>query len=31
LSMMNINTKEVITSDPVPGLYPEAEGRKKRL
>lgn len=31
LSMMNIDTKEVFTSDPVPGLYPETEGRKKRL
>jgi serine/threonine protein phosphatase 1 len=30
LSMMNIHTKEVFTSDPVPSLYPHIEGRKKR-
>lgn len=29
LSMMNIDTKEVFTSDPVPSLYPGVEGRKK--
>lgn len=31
LSMMNVDTKEVFTSDSVPGLYPEAAGRKKKL
>lgn len=30
LSMMDIYTKEVFTSDPVPELYPGVEGRKKR-
>jgi serine/threonine protein phosphatase 1 len=29
LSMMNIETHEVFTSDPVPSLYPGVEGRKK--
>jgi serine/threonine protein phosphatase 1 len=29
LSMMEIDTKEVFTSDPVPGLYPGIEGRKR--
>jgi serine/threonine protein phosphatase 1 len=29
LSMMNIDTKEVVTSDPVPLLYPGVEGRMK--
>jgi serine/threonine protein phosphatase 1 len=29
LSMMNIETKECFTSDPVPSLYPGAEGRKR--
>jgi serine/threonine protein phosphatase 1 len=29
LSMMDIQTKEVFTSDPVPMLYPGVEGRKK--
>lgn len=29
LSMMNIDTKEIITSDPVPTLYPGVTGRKK--
>jgi serine/threonine protein phosphatase 1 len=31
LSMMDIHTKQVFTSDPVPSLYPDAEGRKKRI
>lgn len=31
LSMMNIETKEVFTSDPVPSLYPGTEGRKKKF
>ncbi|MBT1704370.1 metallophosphoesterase [Chryseosolibacter indicus] len=31
LSMMNIDTKEVFISDPVPGLYPGIEGRKRRV
>jgi serine/threonine protein phosphatase 1 len=31
LSIMNIDTKEVFTSDPVPRLYPGVEGRKKKL
>lgn len=31
LSLMNIDTKEVYTSDAVPDLYPGVEGRKKRL
>jgi serine/threonine protein phosphatase 1 len=31
LSMMDIHTKEIFTSDPVPTLYPGVEGRKKRL
>jgi serine/threonine protein phosphatase 1 len=30
LSMMEINTKEVFTSDPVPTLYPGIEGRKRK-
>lgn len=30
LSMMNIKTKEVYVSDPVPGLYPGVAGRSKR-
>ena len=30
LSMMEINTKEIFTSDQVPTLYPEVEGRKKK-
>ena len=30
LSIMDIHTKEAFTSDPVPSLYPDAEGRKKR-
>ncbi len=30
LSMMNIDTKEVFTSDKVPSLYPGIEGRMKR-
>lgn len=30
LSMMDIDTKEVITSDPVPLLYPGIEGRMKK-
>lgn len=30
LSMMDIHTGEVFTSDPVPDLYPGVEGRKKR-
>ena len=29
LSMMNIDTKEMFTSDPVPDLYPGIEGRKR--
>ena len=29
LSMMNIHTKEMFISDPVPDLYPGIEGRKK--
>jgi serine/threonine protein phosphatase 1 len=29
LSMMNIDTKELFTSDPVPTLYPESKGRSK--
>jgi serine/threonine protein phosphatase 1 len=29
LSMMNLDTKEIFTSDPVPSLYPGIEGRKK--
>jgi serine/threonine protein phosphatase 1 len=31
LSMMNIKTKEIFTSDPVPSLYPGVEGRKRKL
>ena len=31
LSMMDIETKEVFISDPVPELYPGVEGRKKKL
>lgn len=30
LSIMNIGTKEIFTSDPVPLLYPGVEGRKRR-
>jgi len=30
LSMMEIHTKQVFTSDPVPSLYPESIGRKKK-
>lgn len=30
LSIMNIDTKEFFTSDPVPSLYPGIEGRKKK-
>jgi len=30
LSMMNIDTKEVFTSDPVPTLYPGVEGRQRK-
>lgn len=30
LSMMNIHSKEVFISDPVPMLYPGVEGRKKK-
>jgi serine/threonine protein phosphatase 1 len=30
LSMMNIATKEIFMSDPVPDLYPGVEGRKKK-
>lgn len=30
LSMMNIATKEIFTSDPVPSLYPGVEGRKRK-
>jgi serine/threonine protein phosphatase 1 len=29
LSMMNLETKEIFTSDPVPTLYPGVEGRKR--
>jgi serine/threonine protein phosphatase 1 len=29
LSMMNLETQEVFTSDPVPSLYPGVQGRKK--
>lgn len=29
LSIMNVDTKEVFTSDPVPALYPGVEGRKR--
>lgn len=29
LSMMNISTKEIFSSDPVPSLYPGVEGRKR--
>lgn len=31
LSIMNVDTKEIFTSDPAPVLYPEAQGRKKRV
>jgi serine/threonine protein phosphatase 1 len=31
LSMMNIETKEIFTSDPVPTLYPGIEGRKRKI
>jgi serine/threonine protein phosphatase 1 len=31
LSMMEINTKEVFTSDPVPTLYPGIKGRERRV
>jgi serine/threonine protein phosphatase 1 len=30
LSMMNVDTEEVFTSDPVPELYPGVEGRKRK-
>ncbi len=30
LSMMDLDTKEIFTSDPVPQLYPGVEGRKKK-
>jgi serine/threonine protein phosphatase 1 len=30
LSMMNIETKEMFISDPVPQLYPGIEGRTRR-
>lgn len=30
LSMMDIHTKEIFTSDPVPSLYPGVEGRKRK-
>jgi serine/threonine protein phosphatase 1 len=30
LSMMNIETKEVFSSDPVPSLYPGVQGRRKK-
>jgi serine/threonine protein phosphatase 1 len=30
LTMMNIDTKEVFQSDPVPSLYPGVEGRKRK-
>jgi serine/threonine protein phosphatase 1 len=30
LSIMNIDTKAVFTSDPVPSLYPGVKGRTKR-
>lgn len=30
LSMLNVDTKEMFISDPVPGLYPNVEGRKRR-
>jgi serine/threonine protein phosphatase 1 len=30
LSMMDLETKEVFTSDPVPELYPGVEGRKRK-
>lgn len=30
LTMMNIHTKEIFQSDPVPSLYPGVEGRKKK-
>jgi serine/threonine protein phosphatase 1 len=29
LSMMNIDTKEIFQSDPVPDLYPKYRGRAK--
>lgn len=31
LSMMNVETKEVFTSDDVPGLYPGVQGRVRRV
>ncbi|MEX2231698.1 MAG: metallophosphoesterase [Cyclobacteriaceae bacterium] len=31
LSMMNVETKEIFTSDPVPSLYPGTEGRKRKV
>lgn len=31
LSMMNIETKEMFISDPVPTLYPGVEGRKRKI
>jgi serine/threonine protein phosphatase 1 len=30
LSMMDIHTKQIFTSDPVPSLYPGIEGRKRK-
>jgi serine/threonine protein phosphatase 1 len=30
LTIMNIETKEFFTSDPVPVLYPGIEGRKRK-
>ena len=31
LSMMNVETKEMFISDPVPSLYPGIEGRKRKI
>jgi serine/threonine protein phosphatase 1 len=31
LSLMNLDTEEYFTSDPVPDLYPGIEGRKKKI
>ena len=31
LSIMNVHTKQVFTSDPVPGLYPGVKGWEKRV
>jgi serine/threonine protein phosphatase 1 len=30
LSMMNIDTKEIFMSDPVPELYPGVKGRQRK-